>query len=188
MGALEAMLPKAAKAGDDWGWKGGKPGEITGSEYFHEIRDKAWLRADAEAKKLLKKPNASMVWDEDFKNLHKKLLDQTMQDTDNKVLKQFQSSKNPYFSSIKNSKDAGLVLHDLNMLEASGIPRRWTGKVLPALRETMNNDYAAIPQPVARNISDLMRTMTNDQRETFVSLLPEWGESLDDLADLARNI
>jgi len=29
--ALESMLPKAAKSADDWGWKGGKPGEITGT-------------------------------------------------------------------------------------------------------------------------------------------------------------
>jgi hypothetical protein len=174
-GMAKSAAPKAAaKTADDWGWKGGKPGEITGSEYENARRSLTDLFGNTT------KTNRAKLY-----KLNQKLLDQVSGS----------GLENRFMHSL-----AG----DFADLEQAGVPREWTGKVVKAvgrplwevadtsgaslLGKTTQNARTPIvfSSDIARGISDAMRSMTNSQRETFLSLLPEWTGSLDDLAKAAK--
>ena len=155
--AVEAVKPSktaASKAisgmadtADDWGWRGGKPGEATGTDYLDVLRE----------------------FDE-------------LGDDEVGFVTQLLKSKYPAIrSAAEDPRLLDRVYRGFARMEKADIPREWTGKTMNAALQSQI--------PVSPNfLSDTMRPMTNDQRETFLSLLPEWTESLEDLADLARNI
>ena len=70
-------------------------------------------------------------------------------------------------------------------LEKADIPRRYTGKVA---RAHLDAGGGYINPDTAQKYSDLMRPMTDDQRDTFLALLPQWHGTLDELAEAARNL
>ena len=158
---------------DDWGWKGGKKGEVTGGDMekavrkyeknknidqYEEVERKAGEQLTAS---LSRKPNSPMA------KRYGTRVDQNMP-----------ASKYTAYD----------VLSPFASLERADIPRAWTGKVMNAIIEKHGNRaYAAAPRE-AKTISDLMRPMTNAQRETFVKLYPEWEQSLEDLARAARTL
>lgn len=159
--ALEAMLPKA----DDWGWKGGKPGEIIKTQAFYYPRG-------AGKKQVL---DQARMWIEAAKK--------------NKLGRSMRSAVEYYGDDPKTWIDPNLDAFDYTVgladefgkMASADIPREWTGKVFRAVDPFEGElDYS--------ELSQLMRPMTNDQRETFLSLLPEWSGTLDELADAARNL
>jgi hypothetical protein len=185
MGALESMLPKAAQAGDDWGWKGGKPGEVTAGSIQY-----------------------------DYEDLHK-LGTQILKSkgTLGKVARELQTKG----TGVKDPRQIGAHYRfALAALEDADVPREWTGKIAAVARDLLGNFGGAeqrrqanallnlrldsrnrpLPHQLADSISDGMRSLyvkgdpnlTKERRETFLALLPEWSESLKDLARLARNI
>jgi hypothetical protein len=99
-------------------------------------------------------------------------------------------------------------MDDFEILETADIPREWTGKLMSSFGDSgivgamkksgidvRGSDYRA-RQNFVDSLSNTMRSLyvkgdpglTKERRETFLALLPEWTESLDDLAALARNI
>ena len=155
--ALKKMVPKV----DDWGWKGGKEGEITGIEFFKK------------AESLKSNPNDTAL-------LLQQVGDQ---------LSAFSGTGMP----LARGRTARLM-EDFENLELADIPRKWTGKIMKASGGDLSRlgrkfgSQITGPKDIAISISDTMRPMTNDQRETFLALLPDWSGSLDDLAEAARNL
>jgi hypothetical protein len=186
----EAMdaLGAVAKKADDWGWKGGKPGEITGgmlSKTRIDSPDRRWYQS----------------------NIQRQLVDLTERKPSSGVSKNYARLK-----SYVPSEAEFNIANDFSRLESAGVPREWTGKVLGALYDlglTRSNNPAptnllrlgsdnpgvfgvgrgasGIPM-IAEQVSDLMRPMTNDQRTVFVGLLPDWDDSIESLAKTVRNI
>jgi len=197
--ALSAMGDVA----DDWGWKGGKPGEITGSMW----------------KRNLDNFNSGKI----PMNEYEALLDDAYNQFEraaargkpvggrlSELQRLFGYGDSPVQKKLRNleAEDrrgiAEHMLEDFYILEKSGVPRRLTGSLQPRLPELMRNktyqsmlrnntaakdvginDYAkTFKQTYGRYLSDLKP----DQQETFLALLPEWTGSLDDLADAARGL
>ena len=164
--ALESMLPKAAKAGDDWGWKGGKPGEITGEMYERALTNKDFAtvrKAEDQMITAWKKKNpVGMVMADELDRYY----------------------ANPFYSTEKaRAYSTADLMNRFAKLEKADFPREWTGKAFSSFSQSQfDSPY------VLNTVSDLMRPLTNDQRETFLALLPEWSGSLDDLAAAARSL
>jgi hypothetical protein len=177
--ALKKMVPKA----DDWGWKGGKMNEITGNQYIH----------------------ISPYYEEGTHSLARRQLHTAAKEGKllNDVLS-MPTKADTYQRSIQDD-EVSRVMSDFALLENADIPREWTGKIVSAFggrvprngAEGVDRLIGDIPvgmgttsyrDIVATKVSDIMRPMTNDQRETFIALLPEWSGSLDELADAARSL
>lgn len=144
--AIERLAKAAVKVVDDWGWKGGKPGEITGGKYMKDLN----IKADDLIPRLSK----------DFGDM--------------------------------GPNDADYLMQWFADMEAADIPRQWTGKIAKALWNSNTSlPFDESPSGMAtnfQNISNLMRPMTNDQRQTFLSLLPRWTGSLDQAAAAAKKL
>ena len=187
MNAKREAIQNLAKVADDWGWKGGKPGELTAGEYM-ELRNEAARKA-----KRAMVEEDDMI-DEVFAD-YDYYLNELMSKPRTKAMEQFQSSTNPYFKSITENigmSDVGdhidTVMGDLASLEQAGIPREWTGKVLPAIRSQLQQPYDEVSFILAKHVSDLMRPMTNEQRQTFLNLLPRWTGTLETAASAAKKL
>lgn len=168
--ALGKMVSKPAKKIDDWGWKGGKPGEITGSQYFIE-------REKLKIPEYLYTPQD---WD-------KKALNQVLSlkesDPIRSVFERRLINRLTYLPEDKATKHAlDDTMMDFAMLELSGVPRKWTGKILRAI------GGAADDQVSVENISSLMRTMADSQREDFLRLLPRSKVPLETLAETVKRL
>jgi hypothetical protein len=200
--ALNEMVKKAgskaADVVDDWGWKGGKPGEITGNilqSRIDEVRNRI--------------PSSRYLGV--FKHNAKDL---------DAVANQLENSKNAqvrdYFNEqvrigvltggtkAQNKRSAARYMaEDFRTLEAADIPREWTGKAHGAFNRLRRSnptegllqnyweDLSKESSParyIARLLSDTLRPMTNDQRQTFLDLLPRWTGTLETLATTAKKI
>lgn len=157
---------------DDWGWKGGKPGEVTGTVYakalkayqktgnYDAYRDVASKAEEQLTASLRRKPNSPMA-------------------------RHFGTTIAEDLPAKYSATD---VLHPIHALELADVPRAWTGKIANAIVQKHGRKaYAAAPDQ-AKTISDLMRPLTNAQRDTFVKLYPEWDGSLEDLARAAKTL
>jgi hypothetical protein len=191
----EAMdaLGAVAKKADDWGWKGGKPGEITGTEYVQIVRN------SDQAQKGTKR-----VTREALNRADKKFAEQTGYG---------RAFKDLYFGGNGRNSAAGErfnIASEFAKMEKADIPREWTGKLSKAIRGrldtvgTTNPQYKGLyedwggtlqvpPKNLVPNdfyyvISDAMRPMTNDQRTVFLGLLSDWDDSLESLAKTVRNL
>ena len=183
-----------AKVSDDWGWKGGKPGEITGGIY-NELYGKMGGYGRLQSTDGLSEDAVRLITTSPLsRDLTKSL------SLDNAAISQLKNS--PINAGTPN---IGRVMDDFALLENADIPREWTGKIVSAFggrvprngAEGVDRLIGDIPvgrgttsyrDIVATKVSDIMRPMTNDQRETFLSLLPEWSGSLDELAEAARSL
>lgn len=174
--ALEAVrkIAERSKKVDDWGWKGGKPGEITGQEFESALRS----HRDAFGNVIPSKKNAD-----------RKLVERAFLQTEDMT-----------------RGDVRSLMGDFADLEKADVPREWTGKIMRAIgrplwevADDMGNQLLGSTTPsgrplivmsrnIAEGVSNSMRPMTNDQRETFLALLPDWSGSLDELAEAAKNL
>lgn len=73
-------------------------------------------------------------------------------------------------------------------LEKADIPRAWTGEVFAALYKRHGMRGIWWPTGASNTVSALMKPMTNDQRTTFLQLLPTWKGDLDKLASVAKKL
>ena len=194
--ALQKMLPKVDDV-DDWGWKGGKPGELTGGEYMRALDD-----IEAEALRSTKKrfnipenvedynPYGGEEQRRFYETKRFNALDPYVSQADRQLSK-------IYGGGLDTSDGTTVAMMGFDALEKADIPRKWTGRVYKALAEgTHPVDTLDRLEDSAQDISNLMRQMyvkgdpetTLAHRETFLSLLPQWTESLDDLAEAARSL
>lgn len=156
-----------AEMGDDWGWKGGKPGEMTAGELTKTLDRTSGLN-NRYSEKQYKARNKAI--DEVYKH-------------EDKFSAKY--GKSP-LSQQADFYGNGFIVDTLSALEKADVPRAWTGRLAAALPQ--NSFSLTLPDKAAylSGISDAMRPMTNAQRETFVTLLPEWYGTIDELAAAAR--
>jgi hypothetical protein len=182
------MADDVVDVADDWGWKGGKPGELTGGEYVKALGD-----IEAEALRKTKRRFNIPEEVEDYNPYggeRQKLFYETqrLNALDPYVAKADKQLSSMYESGL-DTDETTVAMMSFDALEKAGIPRKWTGRVYKALGENSSPlDTLDVVEESAQAISDSMRSLTNDQRETFLALLPEWSGSLADLADAARSL
>jgi hypothetical protein len=187
MEALQKMLPKAAKA-DDWGWKGGKPGELTGGEYTQAL-DSVESEALRETKKHFNIPEDVKDYNPYGGEKQRRFYETKRINAMDSYVREADRQLSNLYPSGLDTDETTLAMMSFDSLEKAGIPREWTGRVYKALGEdTHPVDILDRAEDSAQAISDNMRQLTNDQRETFLSLLPEWSGSIDDLAEAARSL
>ena len=195
-----------AKKADDWGWKGGKPGEITGTD-FMKRRNK--IQKDVEnyyQKKWglspddLKKDEYSEAFEDDVYGTETELFDEMVARIRDEKPEFTDFLSNTYGidawqgNAFTNREGIEHLMRDFYKMEQAGVPRRWTGKLLTAGRQYAEQTGANVGR---RNPSDLvsevyskaptlMEDMTESQRQVFMQLLPTWQGSLDVLVDTVR--
>ncbi len=86
---------------------------------------------------------------------------------------------------ISNSAINGIA-YQFSILEQAGIPREWTGKVFLAYQK--NPYLSGIEYPYPKEIAKAMRGLTNEQRSTFINLLPNWSQSIEQLGSTAKKL
>lgn len=176
--AIKRVADDVVEAADDWGWKGGKPGELTGEKlkYYFEAHPRT---LDRRVTSLVPKSQQRIV------RKAEKQLERFRKKYPNSAVARRMSLRTEW-----GAEDIGTLFA---AMERADIPRAWTGKVAAALPDKLlytfnrGNYVSKWDEPAKlKEISDAMRPMTNDQREEFLALLPEWTESLDDLANAVR--
>lgn len=169
--AVQRVADDVVEAADDWGWKGGKPGEVTAGSLKYDYPDLIAL-----GKQLSQNPE---------KPLAKIAMSETVEGGVKRPRQEWEIGAS--------------VIDELKALEEADVPREWTGKVAAAAYNMLKGrdnqramrllenprDFYAYKQ-LPERLSRAMRPMTNDQRETFLALLPEWTESLDDLVNAVK--
>jgi len=213
--AVKRMLgdagEKVAEKADDWGWKGGKPGEVTAGQ-LKDLRARGDLElADIELRDHVDRFSRKYP--------------------DSPLVKQMKSGSGTRW--IDNTLFEVRLFEDvMSAVEQADVPRKWTGLVAAALpksaiagpggkRRINRNrikDFADLMRPMTNDqreftgsafrilntqrsgpgeldvkrigaaLRSTWRQLTNDQREAFLALLPEWTESLDDLVAAVRTI
>lgn len=176
--AVKRMLgdagEKVAEKADDWGWKGGKEGEITGQQF----------------------ENALKVHRDNYGNVIP-----SYKDADRKVIQRaYTQTEKMGRGDVRSLMGDFADLEQADVpREWTGRIMKAVGRPLWEVADDVGNQLLGSTTPsglarivmsrhIAEAISDAMRPMTNVQRETFVALLPEWTGTLDELADAARTI
>jgi len=164
-------MSKADDVVDDWGWKGGKPGEVTAGE-------------------LIKNHYGDVNAYQDFGN---KILKSNSRLGDKARGMTFYMS-NGTTKKPQPYEIASYFVRLLSSLEKAGIPRKWTGKLAADIdeyryrafsRTGSEEDYYSI-ENLPMTISKNMEPLTNSQREKFVTLLPEYEGTLEELAKTVK--
>jgi len=202
MSAREEAIGKLAKVADDWGWSPSqmKPGEISGTEFNRRLSELTGLGDDVDVMDKLRE--AESIADGDLGLRLSQESDNAWRELtilSDAVQKQRDRSKYPslktrFKTMVKGAfePDAVWDLERFKMMEDAGIPRKWTGKVADAMDRApagllVYDGQYNIPISVQK-ISDLMRPMTNEQRQTFVNLLPKWSGTLETAASAAKKL
>jgi hypothetical protein len=160
---LERIVKGVAKVVDDWGWKGGKPGEIDAFKYF-------------DFTKRVNEPNFGGMTAEEVSSI------------DNQVKKQM--TKLTGFEDLSDD-EIDLIMDSLSVLQKYDVPRKYTGKLYKVLLKDQDNDFNEVNQivePAVKKLAPLMRELTDEQRETFLNLLPTWQGPLEDAATVAKKL
>ena len=198
--AVQRMLADATEAApkaDDWGWKGAPEGRLSSKDVMaalQDAREEAYLRVaarrggdfDADSSY----GDAAELIDEEMRLLPRNLGPILRQWHKGGILDDalfFRNQPNGYVdpSMIDN------MAHSFENLEKADIPWEYTGKVYKAMNKFMGDvppSERGITAREAQRLSDLLRPMTDDQRETFLTMLPEWVDSLEELAEMARTV
>jgi|LauGreDrversion4_1035100.scaffolds.fasta_scaffold93201_2 hypothetical protein len=189
----ESIAPKVGRAVDafaDWGWRGGKPGEITGTEFSK----KGESLFQAATRTRSKADDASIAGrTADAKRLDR-LAEKASKDLekyDSKVIAQLdKAAASGKFST--NWEDIGYTMDSFKRLETLplpngkvGLPRKLTGKVMHAFG-------GSIPKSVKDDeiirVAKEIDTMTPGQLDTMRVLANDWVGSVEDLLAAARSL
>lgn len=200
---LERLVKGVAEVADDWGWKGGKPGEITGNQFVDFVKENSPPIRGASIDEMyedavrMAEMDASLGDSDSY---------ESFMDTVRQVKNQLSKSKHkalvPYQASDSLTANDVARMTAFKQLEDLDVPRKWTGKIvaaveeapvdldrlLPNVREEMfgtNDDYIG---EVLKNVVDYMRPMTDAQRQTFLNLLPRWTGTLEQAASAAKKL
>jgi len=180
---LERLAKGVAKVIGDWNWTGGKPGEITGGDILREI------------------PSGRPMFGEQ-RNLMDAFVNQLRGSTKsgdrfNRLLDEYalvqQRSmdlmKRPASGVVSPSRE---IAKRFYALENAGVPREYTGAIERYFgrSDTLPNmaKNTKLLQKKAKEMSNLMRSMTDDQRQTFLNLLPTWLGTMKDAAVVAKKV
>ena len=155
--AVKRVADDVVEAADDWGWKGGRPGEITSKDYWKErdIIEKMGDTAAAEVR---------------------------LGKLDNKVIEQFSKSKYPHIRgdeySWSREQGPDEMMRMFASIEEAGVPRKWSGRFAEVtLKGDSYYDYSMIEK-----MADHMKSMTDAQRKTYLDTVEKitesWGELL----------
>jgi hypothetical protein len=155
--AIEKMLPKKTPV-DDWGWKGGKPGELTGSGLTKTFNVGEWSD-----------PNNNPMIEALYRKAQLQLfgkrtesLSNTVGAMDNFFLMERAGIPRAYTGKIYKKK---LV----NTRKA----KAWLGE--------MPNSRAIDIYDVVESLAGMLEPLTHSQRLTAIDMLPTWSRSLGDL-------
>lgn len=196
-------LGRLAKSVDDWGWKGGKPGEITGKEYGNALSKYNQLvkygdRQNPEAMSLYSTlEDGAMQW---YDAALKGKLGADWKKTAEYYAGEFGDVEK--LSRSRNLRQAFLagapgtygtawfdavsrISPRFAAFEELGVPRQFTGQL-----------FRAMPTPIHRpsfaNTKELVgafkKLSTDAERTTFLQLLPTWTQSIDKLASTAKKL
>lgn len=197
-------LAKATKeAAGDWGWRGGKPGEITGNEFVDFVKENApYVRGAsidetyANAVRMAELDNALGDYDS-----YESFMD-TVRQVKNQLSKSKHKALVPYQTSDSLTENDVAVMTAFKQLEDLDVPRKWTGKIVAAIEEApadldrllpnvqeemflTNDDYIG---EVLKNVANYMRPMTEDQRGAFLQLLYRWTGTMEQAANAAKKL
>ena len=169
--AAGKIADEGVQAADDWGWKGDPTGRLTGGKY-RDAFDSAYNRWTN---------NSYNPWDEAFADTR---------GMNDELVERFSESSDPFYQKLAEYRDEVAYMADvMRHVETADVPIEWTGKVAKILYRSPDLPvFTKYLADSAKSVSDAMRPMTNEQRETFLSLLPEWTESLDDLANAVKTL
>jgi hypothetical protein len=148
--------PKPAAPGSDWGWRGAKPGEISGVDYF-----KNFPRSPAKARE----------WEGKFASQVDPI--NNLDWTPDEVADVFYSLEN---AGIPREW-TGRVVKDLGLDFAKFSP-----KVKADVDVAWREPWQETTSRFAKELSSSMRPLSNEGREMLLKMLPDWEGSLDDLA------
>lgn len=172
----EDAVGAIAKKADDWGWKGGKPGELTGGVY-QDLSEQ--LRRGNNLSYV--EPNSSKwVADWQSKNRGVRFSEDELVDEARKQL-----SRSGLIPEGRGADPEPLMLF-FSGLEDAGVPRRLTGKIAKSMDPGIWDDVYASTWNQGSEIGKAIQGLNDTQVETFLNLLPTWQGSLDVLADTAR--
>jgi len=187
----ERAVPQVAKAADpfaNWGWKGGKPGEITGSRYIPESNAlyKTVVNYENQADAAFNRgmTNEATRLDRLTEKAYKEL-----QKYDDKAIAQLESaSRAGKFPT--DWPDIGRTMSSFDRLESLpipngklGLPRKLTGKVMHAFGGDIPDE---VDNATIIRIAKEIEAMTPSQLETMRVLANDWAGSVDDLLNAAR--
>jgi hypothetical protein len=195
---LERIVKGAAKVADDWGWSPSqmKPGEISGTEFNRRLSELTGLNDNFSLKEKLRR--AESVANSDFSresdNAWRELTILSDAVQKQRDRSKYPSLKTKFKTMVKGGfePDAIYDLERFKIMEDAGIPRKWTGKIADAmdrapagllLHNGLYSTFIAVEK-----ISDIMRLMTNEQRQTFLNLLPKWTGTLETAASAAKKL
>lgn len=186
--AVEKMVQKAP--GADWGWKGGKPGEVTGGEYVNALFGK-------------QDPGVSRGIEKTLRTAVKQLEKYSSSKPNAPISMVYSSIAGKGYKGAKQDAARYLYLQTFRPIERANVPREWTGKMANALLspemtratayrllgdQTPSLDARGLTEALADAASNIMRPMTNAQRETFLQLLPRWTGSIETAASAAKKL
>lgn len=172
--AVARMADEVVEKADDWGWKGGKPGEFTGTE-FRKIQEDY-------------SPQGERVYNDTVEKLVDKFENLPAKSSTYATYARLKSRYAPFHGIRSAARQAAAELQETyGRLEKANVPREYTGKLANAILQRTSG-ITSVDNAVAKKLSTALEGMTNDQRETFLSLLPEWADSLDELVETARTL
>jgi hypothetical protein len=182
--AVAKAAKKVATSVDDWGWKGGKPGEVSATEALARPEGYSTLARKAQSVEERKAVDAPL-------NKAKRQLEKySKKNPESPIAKEYTDMK----SRVSRTAATRTTLrYHFLPLEQADMPRKWTGKVANTLQSMSPERKVYVfgtysTDNVASAVSKAMRPLTNEQRDTFVKLLPDWEGSLDDLVTAAKNL
>lgn len=180
--AIDRMVGDAGKKVadnvDDWGWKGGKPGEITGGDWTEKWDEIQY------AQKHVDPDNSASVRMVGNKNA--KLFDRAY-----KQLKPL---------GVGDEDEIENTMAVFSSMEKANIPRRYTGKIYKATGDFISNNNAydwishhkfirgKTNDNIAGFLAEQLQPLNNKQRLEAIKLIPEWSRSLDNLGETAKEI
>jgi hypothetical protein len=195
------------KVGDDWGWKGGKPGEITGAKYWKK-RDAIEKMGDTAAAEV----RLTALDDKVSKQFAKSKNPYIAGRKYSWIQAQGPYYMMELFNELEQAnvprKWTGKLVSSILESEPQHLLPTYLAKPMEAMNDSTRKlylklypkisnriDIDAIRDPddwfkevvdTTANVAKNLDSMTADQRETFLALLPEWEGSLDELLETAR--
>lgn len=195
----KAAVERMAKVSDDWGWKGGKPGEVTGElldNLEHNVRNATaeYTRTGKNFSQLQESIDLQRAAERQaFKQMERL----KKKDPQHPVVQQYDYLRAIYKGSPKRAASHAIT-SGFGPFERANIPRKWTGKLTKAIGPIEKIDFSRLlnkndgsyigysPSALAQELSKSMRTMSNAQQEVFVTMLPGWKGTLEELTQAAR--
>jgi hypothetical protein len=164
-----AETPVAPATIDDWGWKGGKPGEISGDVMY---RDLTTTRP------------GSYDFHDQVDYLNNEVLDSFARKYPNTDYAAYQKMATKG-NAVPNPDRLIDLVTGFKVAQEAGIPRAWTGKVMGALDSKTREFWSADD---IRDLSSVLKPLSNADREAVVASIPTWTRSIPELGTFIKQL